>query len=227
MLEPEKQPVIQNVEINQISTSDTGELSDYIHCECKFCRKIVGLYPSFRKMCERLSGGEFYCSFCLRNSFNGKLNRNVLILSFRGIIGYYYYEKYINCNNRQMCISEIEGYIESHVKTGLQNPLFSYDPETMLWFIDFNHVGRSSKKIKINEIMKTIANILVCFNLQINMPALKTQKLYQKYKMAIMKFYSNRFRPINRPHLIPTLSGCGIAETKKYNVDDTRDFLLP
>ncbi len=221
-----EKPIVQNVEITQISTPANGELSDLIHCECKFCRKIIGLYPNFRKICERLSGNDFYCSFCLRHNFNGKLNKNILILSFRGIIGYYYYDKYLHCQNRQI-ISEIEGYVESHVKTGLQNPLFSYDPETMLWFVDFNRVGRSSKKIKICEVMKTIANILVCFNLPINIPGIKTQKLYQKYKTAIVKFYSNRFRPANRLHLIPTLNGCGILETKKYNVDETRDFLLP
>ena len=227
MTEIEKQPVIQNVEINQISPITSGELSDYIHCECKFCQKTVGLYPSFRKICERLSGGDFYCSFCLRSGFNGRLNRNILTLSFRGIIGYYYYEKYINCNSHKKCAMEIEAYIDSHVRTGLQNPIFSYDPETMLWFIDFNKVGRSSKKIKLNEVMRTIANILVCFNLSANVPSLKTQKLYQKYKLAISKFYSNRFRPSSKPHLIPTFSGCGIIETKKYNMDETRDFLWP
>jgi Cdc6-like AAA superfamily ATPase len=94
----------------------------------------------------------------------------------------------------------------------------------MLWFVDFNRIGRSSKKIRINEVLRTVVNILVCFNLPINVPGIKTAKVYQKYQTAITKFYSTRFRPNNKLMLIPTLSGCGIIENKKYDVEGTRDF---
>jgi hypothetical protein len=215
----------QNVTLTPIEQAANGELSEQIHLQCAFCEKTVGLYPSQRKLCEKLSGGNFYCGFCLRHGYNGKASRNILPLSFRAIAGYYYFEKYLYANHRHLWISEIQDYLYWHQVTGLQNPVFSYDPDSMLWFVDFNRVGRGRKKIRIVDVMKTIVNILVCFNLPEHIPAIKMPKLYQKYSEAIDKFYTQRYRPEDRRLLVPTLAGCGVWETnKKYGLENTRQF---
>jgi len=202
-----------------------GELADKIYYECMFCGKRVGLYPQERNVCEKLSGDDFYCVFCLRNNFYTKNNRNILILSFRAIIGYYYYNFYLN--GKKMYFSQIEDYISAHVKVGLKNPIFNYDPDTMYWFIDFSKVGRGNKKIKINDVLKTIVNIGACFNLDANLCNNRSAVIYERYKEAIEKFYSSRWRPQGKKILIPTLQGCDTASGNtapgiKY--EDTRNF---
>ena len=201
---------------------ENGELADKIYYECMFCGKRVGLYPEQRYICEKLSGEDFYCVFCLRNNFYTKNNRNILVLSFRAIVGYYYYNFYIN--NRKMYFSQIEDYISMHVKAGLKNPIFYYDPETMLWFIDFSKVGRGSKKLKTGEVLKTIVSILACFNLDDNMSNNKSPVLFERYKEAIEKFYTSRWRPEGKRILIPTLQGCENLFTKPSVFEDTRHF---
>jgi hypothetical protein len=218
----------QDVKLEPIASNQSGELSDHIHYECSFCEKTVGLYPPQRRLCERLSGSNFYCVFCLRHGFNGKSNRNVLPVSFRAIAGYYYYEKYLYANHRQVWVAEIEDYLDAHEAAGLQNPVFSYDPESMLWFVDFNKVGRGRKKIRLSDVMKTITNILLCFNLPQHIPNIKMSKLFVKYSEAIDKFYTQRYRPEDRRLLIPTLAGCGVWESsKKYGMENTRLFSSP
>jgi hypothetical protein len=217
----------QDVKLEQRQEDLKGELSDRIHQQCCFCEKTLGLYPPQRRLCERLSGDSFYCVFCLRHGFNTKANRHVLVMSFRAIAGYYYYEKYQYANHRQLWVSEIEDYLDAHEAVGLQNPVFSYDPESMLWFVDFNKVGRGRRKIRIHDVLKTVVNILACFNLPEHVTTLKMPKLYQKYSEAIEKFYTQRYRPDDRRLLIPTLQNCGVWESKKYGMENTRCFCSP
>ena len=215
----------QNVVLNKKEESLTNKLSEIIYYECAFCEKTEGLYTAQRKICEKLSGADYYCTNCLRHGFNTKLNKNILPLSFRAIPGYFYYELYLYAITRKMWIGEINDYIISHEMAGNLNPVFTYDQESMLWFIDFNKVGKGRKKIKLSDVMKTISNILVCFNLQDNIPTVKTAKLYEKYNEAITKFYTHRYRPNEKKLLIPTLSGCGVWDTnKKFNLENTRGF---
>jgi hypothetical protein len=204
---------------------DKGELSEKIYYECFFCGKRSGLYTAERRLCEKLSGDKFYCSFCLRHNLHQKSNRNVLVLSLRSIFAYYYYEKYLYTANRELWISEIMDYIDAHESVGLKNPVFVYDTDSFLWFIDFSKVGKSGKKIRVNEVLKTIINMLVCLNLEHHIPSVKTGKLYHKIYDAIMKFYRNRYRPEDKRMLIPTLKDCGAWESKKFSFDWSRDFL--
>lgn len=222
---PEDRAIVrQQVKIVPKEEGATGDLSPVVHYHCGFCGKKVIAYPVVRKVCERLSGSEFYCSFCLRNGFNNKDNIHVLPLSFRAITGFYYFEKYLNVHSRQMWISEINDFMKSHENVGLLNPVFSYDPDSFLWFIDFSKIGRGPKKIRLAEVQKTIINILVCFNLREHVPHVRMVKLQDKYMIALQKFYTNRFRPEGKRALIPTLAGCGPHDNKKFDLDMTRDF---
>lgn len=203
-----------------VTDAPNGELSECIYRTCNFCEKQTEIFPLNKKVNQRLTGGnQFYCNFCLRHDHHTKNSHNILIMSFRSILGYYFQNHY--CCYKKMWLSEIKDYEMSHSQAGLQNPVFSYDPETMLWFVNFAKIGMSKKKIKVEEVLKTILNILICFNLPLEVPELHFSRFYSKYKDAVMNFHTKRYRPENRKMLIPTFINCGIF-TK--NLDETRFF---
>lgn len=104
-----------------------------------------------------------------------------------------------------MYLSEIEDYISVHKEVGLQNPLFSYDDETYLWYVDFSRIGKSKKKVPVENTMQTVNNILACFNLYRYISG-NVGSLSMAYSKAIEKFYANRIRPDDKKFLIPTFS---------------------
>lgn len=210
------------VPIKLVSVADApnGELSDHIYRTCHFCSKQSELFPLNHRLNQRLTNSdEYYCQFCLRHNHHTRNSRHVLIMSFRSILGYYFYNHY-KCF-KKMWLSEIKDYEVVHAETGLQNPVFSYDPETMLWFVNFDKVGTSRKKIKVEEVLKTVMNILVCFNLPQEVPEMWPLRFFSKYKEAIMSFHTRRYRPEGRKMLIPTFVNCGVSDPK---LDDTRHF---
>jgi hypothetical protein len=183
--------------------------------------------PVQTMLLDKLSGpAAFYCPFCLRHNLHTKNNRNVLILSFRSIIGYFYYQNYIfsYSESQKIWLSELEDFITAHVEAGETNPLFVYDPETLFWFVDFSRVGNSKKKVPLEEVLKTVVNILTCFNFSETIPNLKMSAFYSKYKTAIESFYERRYRPDERKILVPTFAGCGIIDGKNFHLEDTRTF---
>ena len=187
-------------------TKKVGELSDTISYECQFCNKIVTLDEEYRRMCERISDNSFFCPFCIRHGFLSRSNCDVLMLSFRGLIGYYYHAYY--CHDTQenrMYLSEIRDLIEIHATTGLENPVFSYDPDTFMWFVDFSKVGRK-KKLSLDDILLTVESILDCFEQNTHF---ESQDFRDQFTKSIKKFYTNRCRPPHQKQLIPTLKGIG------------------
>ena len=74
--------------------------------------------------------------------------------------------------------------------------------------------------------LKTISNILVCFNLQKHISSIRTYVLYKKYDEAIRKWYSDRTRPEGKRFLIPTLFGCGAMNLQGITMDETKDFIF-
>jgi len=211
-----------------------NDLSEKVYYACTFCEKTIGLYNESRSICEKLSGANvFYCPFCLRHGHNTKANKNVMALTFRSIAGYYHNVFHLG-QKKTMFLAEIEDYIKAHAEVGLLNPLFSYDPDSMNWFIDFSKVGRGRKKVKIHSVLKTISNILACFNLSKHLPGIRMHKLYKKYEEAIVKFHTQRYRPAGKKLLIPTLGGCITHQVhdKNFDMEDTKvfsscDFLQP
>jgi len=212
-----------DIKLKPIEENLNGELADRIFYECNFCGKKVGLYTEQRKIYERLSGDQFYCNFCLQNNLHTKNNQHTLILTFRGIIGYYHQILYIG--NKKLYYSQLEDYIKSHEQTGLTHPLFRYDPSTYLWFVDFSRVGQGKKKIHVAEIKKHVVNILACFNLTSQIDYIKPSKLFLKYSDAIDGFHEKRYRPENKKILAPTLVNCGGAtDNKNIPHDDLKNF---
>lgn len=219
---------VQEVELTPVEDVIEEVLSDKIIYNCAFCGKGVDVAPDLRQWCERLSGNDaFYCASCLRNELNMKKSKDILVISFRGIIGFLYYAFYAvpSSHSRKISYSEIKDIIRSHERVGLYNPVFSYDPDSYLWFIDFSKVGKGRKKIKLKDVLKTITNILACFNLYERLYNIKMCEVYEKYEEAVTKFYEQRSRPPGRKLCVPTLYGCGFNDTyKHFTYEDTRQF---
>ena len=206
-----------------------GQLAEKTYSICELCEKRVGLYEMERSLCDKLTkDGHFYCTFCLRNHFDTRNNRDILIMSFRGILGYYY--EYLYRDKGELSYSQIQDFVRYHKAAGLQNPIFYYDDESMLWFVDFARVGRGKKKMQMTDILKTTLSILSSFNLCQVVPDVNMHKMYDKYKEAIEKFAANRYRPDDRWLLIPTLHGCSSAgyppasKKKFFDHEVSRDF---
>jgi len=217
---------IRPVKILALPDLNNGELCDKVTRQCDFCRKDVEVTLFNRALLEALSGDKhFYCPFCLQHGFHTRNNRNVLILSFRSILGYYYHEFYQGnpVTHRKMSYSEIEDYLRAHQAAGNLNPVFRFDPETFYWFVDFNRVGTSGRKVKVEEVHKTVLSILACFNLW-DVPNMQMYSLYEKYRTAIEAFYQKRFRPEGKRILMPSMVGCGLHEPAKGLFEKTRGF---
>ena len=133
-----------------------GMLSSEIVSKCYFCQKRCKIDSLSFKNLHRISGfKEFFCGFCVRNGFNTRCNRDVLILNFKNVFSYYYAQNYLNLKN--MWISEIKDLVQIHEKVGLKNPVFCYDQESMYWFINFAKVGEAKRQINIEEVYKCSA----------------------------------------------------------------------
>lgn len=182
-------------------------------CRCNFCGKEVVSTQGTTRYQERLSGpGRFFCTFCLRHGFNHRGSRDTLVLTFRGIIGYYYYAFYALSKQVWMYASEIEDYAAAHAEVGGRNPLFAYDPETYLWFVDFSRVGESKRRLALAEVLKTVGEVLLSFNLYENVADIRVRDVYQKFAEAVVRFHQTRTRPDGARVLAPTLVKTGASE---------------
>lgn len=196
-----------------------GELSNKIVEKCVFCQKPIVINACNSFVIKKLSGPErTFCPFCLRNGFYTKRNKHILVLSFRSLIASLYYQNYVQ--NRKLWLSQIQEYIDAHESVGLKNPLFLYDPETYLWFIDFSRVGVGKKNLPVIEVHRTIVDILTCFNLEHFFGPSCYAEMFPKYRDAIDLFYEKRFRPKRRKMLIPTF-----PTHVKVSSDKFRNFL--
>lgn len=215
----------QKVSLKKVKHAKNDQLSNNVCYECSFCNKTVKIHACNMKACENLTNnGSFYCPFCLRHSLNTKNSRDILTLSFRAVVGALYYGFYLGKTQplRAIWFSELKDYIQNHIEVGLQNPLFSYDHETMLWLVNFSKVGRGKKKTSLDTVLITVSEMLNCFKLNKYFSEGNVQIHYAKYKEAIEKFYSHRTRPPDRKFLIPTLT-C-MNETNKFKLESTRNF---
>ena len=198
------------------------KLANYSYKSCSFCQKMVRLGSDNAQSCMRLSRKRFYCSFCLRNDFQFRSSRNVLIFSYRSIIGYYYIKHYIKKMGATIWLNQIEDMIEIHRKIGLRNPVFSYDPSTYLWFADFNKIGSASYKAPFEEVLVSAKWIMSAFQLSQVLTMQNEESMWDRYEEAFKVFYKSRQRPAGKKMLIPTLKGIGYGQDEFF--DETREF---
>jgi hypothetical protein len=207
-----------DIVISEISVDPLQTFSDSYYRNCAFCNKSV-LITKKTLIYWNNQEAEFYCINCFRNDFNG--NKNILILSFRAIFGFFYYQYYVAEIKPLISLAEISQLILDHTKTGFENPFFHYDQESFFWFVDFTKLDRHEKKLDL--ILPTIKEILDVFQLEKWVINLNRCKLDAKFYKAIEDFYIKRHR---QGVLIPSLyavcddqpSGFSFAETKKFDL---------
>lgn len=234
---------VTEVEIVPVENAIDLEGNSKVYRKCAFCEHETLLTGVSKTLLGKLSPpGKFYCSHCMRHNYHTRDGKHVMMLTFRGIFGYFYYEFYAFPKSvTHMYLSEIQDHIDLHVAVGMQNPVFSYNPENYCWFLDFRKIGASKKKLPIESVYSTIAEILASFNLPYNVRNIQLNKLYEKYREAIEKFHKERYRPDGQKLCVPTLKGCGVSDWtfggcgvtssstnntgNKISLDDTKMFL--
>ena len=195
------------------------KLYDDYYQTCEFCKKPIKSLEE-HNISVSLEDKSLYCTFCIRNRFNNKDSKNVLIISFRGIIGYLYHLKYAT-KNRKIHLSQLKDMIYCHMSVGLKNPVFNYDPETYLWYIDFNRIGRGRKKLDFDLVHAHLDKILKCFDLSSE----HHEMVFEKFEKSLIQFYEKRQRPKNKKMLIPTMKG--IVNLPKNRSSDAFRLFLP
>lgn len=214
---------VNEVNITKIKVQNTDELSDNIYRICCFCDKSIKLNLNNLGSCQRLSGSKFYCSFCLRHNHHHRPSRHILPISFRGIIGYYYYQHYLP-DPSKLYYSQIDNFIKNHKRIGLQNPVFHYDDSNFMWYLNFNSIGNHKNKAPYVEIKRTIGSMLNCFKINLVISQFAQDAVLKKFEKAIDLFYQQRKRPKNKKTLIPTLEGICLSDENDF-YEDTRNFI--
>jgi hypothetical protein len=220
---------VKDVQVTKVETNSGNELAEACYRVCVFCDKVVRVTGTNFQSCAKLAGNKFYCPFCIRNNFHYRTSRNVLVMSFRGIIGHYYYSQYNN-SYRRMYFTELERLVERHSFVGLQNPVFNYDPHTFLWFLDFNRIGSDRHKAPFEETMETTKKIYEIFDVKTELALYPHNEMWSKFEKAIVAFYEKRKRPKNKRMLIPTFHG--ILHSEPEDIFDAsrefvRSFMIP
>ena len=209
---------VVKVSMESISSSNTF---NYVYARCNFCEKEVTMQEEFYKDSIKLGHGYFYCPFCFRNQFNYKKRKNILLMDFKGIVGFYINYLY---NEGTIYNSQIIDYVRKHSIIGLKNPIFSYDHESMLWFLDFTRVGQERHKISIDLVVKTTEDIIKSFDVNKNVKNCNPQKILDKYEESLREFYTSRKRPEGKRILSPTLKNC--TYRAQIDWDLTKDFQI-
>ena len=215
---------MQVQEVNIEKLDPQTELSDTFLKTCCFCNKLVKV-KSEDYLVTRAK--KFHCSHCLRHNFQHKFARHVLPMSFRGVIGQYYYENYMSQNNRgfkKLWVAQIKAMIDKHVEIGLYVPAFIYDPSTFLWFIDFNRIGDDTKKFPYPKARDTIYNMFLSFKVSEIVSQQASVALWDKFDKALTLFHEQRKRPQDRPLLVPTFCGISHHHNKDESFERARNF---
>lgn len=219
---------IHDVSVEAIEKDTGSELSDTFYQACAFCEKLVKISSLNFNSCKKLGGNKFYCPFCLRHNFHHRSSRHVLALSFRAIIGHYYHKHYLPSTThkpRRIWMNEITNYIDGQQRLGLCSPVFSYEPSTFLWFIDFNRVGKDSRKAPYSEVKDMVRLLLALLDLHEHYGPYAFDDMWKKYEKALDLFYKQRKRPKGVRMLIPTMMGTVHDGGKADYFQETRNFM--
>jgi hypothetical protein len=225
--QPAKKQELNRVRFEEVASPALEDgLRAYI--DCKFCQKLCMMTTQAKNVSRILAGDKhFYCLFCLRNGYYNS-GQDTMLLSLRGLIGYYYYAYYVAPKSPSMNLLDLRDIIALHESVGGQNPLFRYDAETYSWFVDFSKVGEGDGKLPLNMILMTVIEMIAAFNIYENVRIASPQKYYLKFARAIDAFAKDRTRQQNRQVCTPTLYNCGIPSAgllKPIPVDLLYDFM--
>jgi hypothetical protein len=213
---------IKEVNITKIKTINSEELSDNVFRICNFCDKPIKLNLNNLNTCQNLCGKDCFCPFCIRFNHHHRHSRHILPFSYRGIIGYYYYKLYLS-NPPEIYYSQIVDIIKKHKSIGLQSPIFYYDEDNFMWYLNFNLIGNQKNKAPYSEVKRVVGQMLNCFKLNTVISPFAQDHMQKKFDKAIELFYQQRKRPKNKKTLIPTLEGTSSGEKSSF-YEQTRSF---
>lgn len=199
------------------------KLADRVLSICSFCGRKDWIAPEKFQQHADLAHGKYHCAFCLRHGHHYKDARNILLLNFLGIIGYYYHNLY-DVEPRKMWLSQIARYVDLHESIGVKNPVFSYDRETGMWFINFNRVGKGKHEVSVEQIHATIREIVAIMEVDKRIVAGNEHQIIRKYVEAIDLYYTQRQYPHDKLALSPTMKGCVQSNIKDF--ETTKNFSL-
>lgn len=192
------------VEIKQLPCCGYN-LSEQVKLICDFCGKKF----SPNTILRRLAGQDaYYCTFCVRHRFHTKEQRHIFLLSFQSIIGYYYTDPHIH---QKATVLQINDLISRQITTGLNHPLFFYDYETSIWFVDFARIGDSKRKTRLNTVLNTIYAMLSSLSVSSFIPNMDVERFTRKITDAFIQFQKTRKRPGNKQIFCPTISECFVS----------------
>lgn len=192
------------ITLKPIPNSPGGMLSERILTKCTFCYKTCHIDSNLFANLHWLAGKEkFFCGFCIRNNFDTKANKDVLVLTFKNVFNYFYQQNHLNKKKMWMC--EIKDIIEDHRNVGLRNPVFYYDEESMNWFVNFSRVGSVKRKMSLEGVKKTIYEIVDSLKIGVYTKGVEEKVIRRKYLDAIDLFDEKRYRPKGRKVLSPTI----------------------
>lgn len=150
------------VQFFPINQAMADELTDAFYKTCSRCGKDVLITPeTVKHIPKSLIDGIFYCRFCLTHGFDTK---HPLIFSFKSLICHLHdiYEAGQSTNVKYHC--QLFDFIDAHRDAGIKSFCLSYDDESFNWFMDGSLVGEGNGKIQTNEVLKTVVEIISCFN---------------------------------------------------------------
>lgn len=188
-----------------------------VNTVCGYCEKKFTITTTNYCFYKKLNNSKIYCPFCLRNKHHHKSCRNILPLSFRSIIGYYFYKIYKNSINK-----EIIDMIKKHKLIGLECPILSYDEETFMWYLNFNHVG-NKKEFSFVEVKNVLKHIFKTFEINKKIDEQAEKNLWNKFEKSLDLFYFQRKRPKNKRFLIPTIEDSSSINEKSF-LEKTKNF---
>lgn len=196
-----------------------GRIAEESITICSFCEKMYLLDELNHFSCTKMAGKKNYCPFCLRNNFHHRSSNNVLMMSFRGVFGWYH-STYLGTKH-----DDLVNMISIHTNIGLASPVFSYDNSVFLWFINFNHIGNHPRKAPFKEVTQVVLSMLDAFEPKTHLIEESAALLEKRFIDSIEIFYHERKRPADRRALIPTLDNLkGVTKQNDDFVERCRKF---
>ena len=219
-------PKTRKMELNNVTFEDVTNVAEVIsHRQCNFCQKLTAVTPTVVNFSRIAGDKRFFCLNCLRNGYyDNKITKNILILSFRAVFGYYFHcfthtPKGSNSYGPGHVGSyDLKELLEIHYVAGQGNPLFRWDHESISWFVDFSKVGEGQNQIPVTEILKTVTHMLFHFNFPEHVNDLKAHLFYKKIEEGVLTFYKKREVIGNNGKVFsPNFHNCGIPTVMPAN----------
>jgi hypothetical protein len=123
-----------------------------------------------------------------------------------------------------MWVSQIESQIEKHALIGLNNPALAFDPQTLLWFANFNKIGVDTYKAPFDEVLLIIQKMFDVFEVKDRISQYASDQLWERFDKATKLFYQQRKRPKDRKMLIPTMAKILTPADSDEFYEQTRTF---